>query len=708
MDVTLGVSVDGGDARIALLDAAPPHAVIDQSHVDLTAEPIDTLVSALVSTDRMLTETGHRLVSTRICSSDTEQGDALLNALVDADLTNVTVVSQPEAVTEVVRSLSGGETAASLVTAGDTAALSIVDADTDTTSLIAVEPITEAGRAPAYQTLLERFSEEPGGATSVVVVGLPDDGDRTAELAAASPAPLRFPDAPEFALARGAALAGLRQPLSSVVAAQNPSDSMLSPPSQQLAYSEVDDAEEYPDPAAAVPIQTPMRPLSAVDPDEIADDDAVPSARPRMLLVGSTVAAIVIVGFAALAVSVAIGIRPTVSQQAVRMQDEAVAGKYFPVAPGQGVTPDGENWTLLENIPPPGEESDVRTFETRLLSATRGSGNDPTVFELYRDGTVGVQNGLTGIPVDPPPASVGFGQPGIPEFVPRLIPDLSRVNMCQVMSFLSNVQALNPLNPQSPLSVQNTVTSLDNLVSTVDGTNMTELGKVAAVQRGQGALFSTERSDAAESAAPGVGTIPQEIFQTSKSELDATKVLPPGTELIDALPTPPSNGKPGSTPVFGGVIPDVGEVTPGPTGALPDMPDSDPRSTLPGVAQDPKVSVPKPDVTPPVPGRELPDTKLDIPAPKVDVPAPKVELPAPKPPVSIPDPPVSIPDPPVSVPDPPVSIPEPVIPVPEIEIPAFEPPAPAPAAPAAPPVAPKIPFLPDLSELPFGENPFGN
>ncbi|WP_102144546.1 hypothetical protein [Mycobacterium hubeiense] len=736
MDVTLGVSVTGTDARIALIDANPPHAVIDESPLD-----VSELVSTLVATDRGLADTGHRLVATRVCSSDAEQAAALQNALADADLMNVSVVPQTDAVSAVARSLTPGETVGSLAAEGDTAALSIVDADSDTTSLIAVEPIHGDDRLSAYRKLLERFSEEPGGATSVVVMGGPPAGGDWRALAETSPIPLRYPDAPEFALARGAAMAGFRQQdqAADVVDYPNPeldrAETVLSPQSeQQLAYSQVDEAEDSGS-AAAVPMQTPMRPLSAVDPEEVETDEEASAARPKVLLVGSTVAAIVVVGFAALAVSVAIGIRPTVSEQAVRMQEETVAGKYFPVAPGQGVDPDGENWTLVEKLPPEGEKSDVRTFVTKPLSFSSETGgpSGSKVIELFSDGTVGVTEGVDAL--TPPPAVLNSGvAPGIPSFVPRLIPDLSRVNMCQVLSFVGNMEAI------TANAVNNSVIPLVDVVNPVDGLSIKDLGVVAAVPSNRGALFSTDKS---ESAALGPGTIPTEIFQTDKSALGASQVLPPDTALIEALPAAGDNGNPSGVPILGEPITDVGAViaepvvgVPEPGGVLPDIrgprigpalpqpaitaPKPDvalPLPQIPGPKVDlPQPNLPAPKVDMPAPKVDMPAPQVDIPAPKVDLPAPKVNVPAPKPPpISIPDPPVSVPDPPVSIPDPPVvDIPDPPVveapvspPVIDIPLPKFDVPAPAaPAAPAAP-TAPAVPQIPLLPKLPFGENLFG-
>lgn len=93
---------------------------------------------------------------------------------------------------------------------------------------------------------------------------------------------------------------------------------LLGPQGSQLAYSEVDEIDDGCFPAGGAPPPNQMPPLT-VDPGE-ADfaDDAAVSSRTKVSLLGSAVAAVVTVGFAALALSVAIGIGPTTNQQAIR------------------------------------------------------------------------------------------------------------------------------------------------------------------------------------------------------------------------------------------------------------------------------------------------------------------------------------------------------------------------------------------------------
>src|SRR5690625_3055519 len=120
MDVALGVSVTDDDAQIVLVDAAAAATVIDQSRVTVADGNIDALVSTLVSTDRALADTGHRLVATRVSGTATERTGRLVQALTAAGLVGVT--AEPG-------------TAAALSTGADTAVAHAVARDAAATRL---------------------------------------------------------------------------------------------------------------------------------------------------------------------------------------------------------------------------------------------------------------------------------------------------------------------------------------------------------------------------------------------------------------------------------------------------------------------------------------------------------------------------------------------------------------------------------------------
>ncbi|OBY29898.1 hypothetical protein [Mycolicibacter kumamotonensis] len=640
MDVSLGIRLTAADARIVLADAAPPHPVIDQSRVELTDG--DILVSTLVSTDRMLTETGHHLVATRICGDDAERIGHLVDALRDADLMNVTVVSPPEAATAAAPGLAGGETAAILSVEGDTAALSIVDAATDTTSLIAVATIDGDDRAAAYRELLDRLAEEPGGATSVLMLD-PADAALNAELTAASPVPVHYPEEAEFALARGAAMAGATD---AVAAPPNGSDV----PGQQLAYSEVaDDTGSWP-PADAAPMQTPLEPLSAIDPDEVDDADgaATPEpARPRVLLVGSTIAGIVVVGFAALAVSVAIGIRPTVSQQALRVQDPSVPGDYLPVTPGQGVKPDDKNWTVVEQVPPAGTETAARSFVPQSLGQPANAATP--IIDMYKDGTVGVRDPGAPLPAAAPAAPAVDGQamdPMTQLLATRLIPDFSKFTPTDVLNFVSNMTM-----PLITAAATGTTVALANIL-TAGGQSLADVGVLAAVPASQGALYSTPATASGSAAASDpvtlVKSIPSELFAPGATDAQKSAALPTGTTAITKLPVTTS---PYMASLLGTTVTDPGTLGPTVIGTAP-LPQvktavTEPEKTSggtevsglpPAVDKDAKVGVPDPAAGLPEapdasvdPTKDSPDAEVAKPSSSADVPEPSSSADKPEP-----------------------------------------------------------------------------
>ncbi len=548
MNVTLGVFVDPAEARVALLDAAAPNATIDQLEIDLATEPLSAVVSTLTATAAALTGAGHELVGTTLCSSDADQATELVNALAQANLTNVAVVPIQEAATAAVRTLAGADPVATLVNDGQTVALSMVDAN-GATSQIAVETIAAGDADAAYRTLLQRLATEPGEATGVIVMGSLDDDGLPAEVIETSPVPLRFPDDSEFALARGAALAGVAQDQTRASAALSvPQDATMAAPvvpqdpqtaatplehdtvvGQQLAYSQAgdEDAVDLTDPGAAYDDLYDEY-------DEPYGDDAA-EAEPdievhrRQMLIGSSVGSLAVIGFATLAVSLAVTVQPTASQQAIRLQEDAVPGKAFPVAPGQGAQPDGPNWTMIEQLPPPGITNEVRTFETRMLSSTRdGAGQAvqaaPAVVNLYKDGTVGLANAvapavpnvpaLPNIPVPPLNPGIGPTFPSFADFATRLIPDFSVISMIELLNFLANLPQFIPFNAAVPSVLDR---SLD------------DIGVLAVVPKDQGALFSTTSGTEAN-------VIPPSLFDTGKTTLVRAQELPPGTGLIDTLP----------------------------------------------------------------------------------------------------------------------------------------------------------------------------
>lgn len=757
MDVSLGVALEAAQAQIALVDAADPNAVIDQSRIELSTdqpdESIAAVASTLITTERMLTQSGHRLAAIAVESQDPSLAAKLAQALRASGVSDVREVSSSDAVTAAVRMLSGADTAASLIAQGDTVALSIVDSAEDITSVIAVENVVDGDRFGAYRSLLGRFGEETGGATSVVVFDNLDSS-QTNVLSSLSPVPLRFIDDSPFALARGSALAALRpiavdSPRAGLSADPWSSDGIY-PGSEDthLAYSQVEDTGGLAWGAQDIPQQTPMQPLSTdagadYETEEVEESDSAGARQPRTLLVGSTVAAVVVVGFAALAVSVAINIRPESNQQTVRTAEETVTGKYFPPAPGQGVEPDGPVWAMIEQVPPPGSEPDARVFETKARGASQGNGDDGVqLVTLYRDGTVGLQSAAAPFTPTIPTVPIGGTAGGISEgmaLFTRLIPDFSRWSPCQVLALVANLRMAGEAMADGAAAWSAGVTSLG------------DLGRVAVVPANQGTVFPVRIDDFGTD----ITAIPEQLFSDEASD-SVSDQLPVGTKIVDieALETAAAPaGTPGtSSPssILEQVLqPDTVQTLPGITGSAPveDPPSGgadDPASELSGadeagpredspqegsdggetsnvpeetIRTDGEVPAPADsapnDEPPAAPGEsgsdrrapgedgetppagdkpEAPSGQEPRQAPPPDAPEPQDEAPAvdaPAPPVEQPAPPVvESPEPVVESPPPVVEAPAPPAPAPVVEAPA-PPPPPAPVV-EAPAPAPTI------------------
>lgn len=421
MQLVLGVAVADSTARLALIDMANPEAVLDQFDISVAGNCTDRLVRTIVDTAQSLNNDGHRLTATGICWADEASAGRVRNTLTAASVGNVTVVSGTDAATSFVRSAAahaGEETAALLLVDDTTAALSVVGPDQAHTSLIDAEAISAAGPDSACTAMLERLREEPGGAQTLYVVSATGDaGALTERLRPDSPLPLHATAHPTHLLARGAAAAAADTSYTDTGAptAEAQYATAAGPVmGEHLAYSMTDDsgsipfdvAGEYEDSGGA--LQQAMAPLSysgaaAVhtdDPDEL--EEPIGTTRPRILLLGSTIAAIVVVGFAVLAVGVAIAIKPTASQQAVR-DTEAVPGKYLPPMPGQGVEPVKDPTVYLPPVVPVSAIPPEATQRTAY--SDRGTGGNSGGYTTSSGGAGG------GAPVGAGGVPVGGGNP---------------------------------------------------------------------------------------------------------------------------------------------------------------------------------------------------------------------------------------------------------------------------------------------------------
>jgi hypothetical protein len=441
VDVVLGVSVKDKEGRLALVGAGDDsRAVIDQCLIDLAgaeasagADPTDEIATTILGTRQQLADNHHRLVATRVCWSGRQDLNALRAKLVRAGVDDVTVLSESQAATALVRESArsaGHDRSALLLLADDTATLSIVAPDDSPTTVVGAEDLDGADAATVCSELIDRLRQAPGAADDVVIVSSQRDTAAVIdELQATSAMPVSVPEQPDFAIARGAALAG------APTAPPEAVETMLSPQlGPNLAYS----AEKKPldgdylEAEAGVPMQTALSPMGDPATGDAAEEEVAVAAggrRSRFVLVGSTLAGLGVLAVAALAVSMAVGINPMVNQQPATQEPDG--GTTF--SPGQqnqkprwGQAPQPQH----EVVPPPGQGGAEGTAGTgdpgsagtgQVLQQGSGGSDGSAVPGGISSGDQPVAQGdYPALPPPPPPPPAG--QVPLPPFQINLPP----------------------------------------------------------------------------------------------------------------------------------------------------------------------------------------------------------------------------------------------------------------------------------------------
>ncbi|HZU47705.1 MAG TPA: hypothetical protein VFA16_10755 [Mycobacterium sp.] len=320
MDVVLGVSMAPETIRMVLVEGQDGDGVtVEEDSFDTATAPAlatcsasEQVVGAILGTFEGAAEAGHHLLSTGVTWTDQAEAAALRDALAAHKVENVMLVSAflaAAALTQTVGNAIGYEQIAMLFVEPDTATLAVVDSADGSITDVRRQPLTTA--VDPVLGLISLVASVAGLESRPEGLFLVGSGVDIAaikpRLEAATPLAVSAPEEPETALARGAALASANAPLfaSSTAAlayAQDPGTGEVEP----FAYVDVIDSSSGSSPDVA---------YSAAD-DEVPDGRVGSDARQRrspMLLVGSTLATIVVGGVVALAISLAIGIRPTVA-----------------------------------------------------------------------------------------------------------------------------------------------------------------------------------------------------------------------------------------------------------------------------------------------------------------------------------------------------------------------------------------------------------
>ena len=353
MDTVLGVSMAPTAVRMVLVEGENGDgATVDEDNFVVAADgdaatitAADQVISAILGTREGAAEGGYQLASTGVTFTDPIEAAALRDALAAHKIENVMLVSAFLAAAALAQAV-GNETnyaqTALLFIEPDTATLAVVDSADGSIADVHRQALPDDDDAAVAQlaTLVSGAEALETRPDAVFVVGSGIDVPLIKPvLEAATTLPLTAPEEPDTALARGAALASANAPLfvSSTAArayAQDPGTGAIDPFAVAPGYFEVpgtdsgDDALAY----SAVPDDF----ADAYTGEHTAATDLVGAdyrERRSFGLVGSVLAAIFIVGVAALVVSLAIAIRPTAGVRPVPDHNVVAPTQPAPAAP---------------------------------------------------------------------------------------------------------------------------------------------------------------------------------------------------------------------------------------------------------------------------------------------------------------------------------------------------------------------------------------
>jgi hypothetical protein len=328
VDLVLGMSMAPSTVRMVLVEGKNGDgATVDDDGFPVaagatsnlaTSPAADQTLAAILGTQQSAAEGGYRLASTGVTWTDPVEADALRDALAAHRVENIMLVSAflaAAALAQAYGTTIGYAHTGLLFIEPDSATLAVVDsADGSVTDMrrtaLPDDDVDAVAELTALAAGADELNPNPQG---LFVVG--SDGVDVemikAELAAATPLIVSAPTEPGSALAHGAALASAHAPLSqwstsAVAYAQDPGTGAADPvvavddarDSQRLAYSaEPEEANFY----------------TGVGDAEFLAEGTDPGRRPFLVALG--VLMVFVFGVAALTLSLALDIRPSVSNR---------------------------------------------------------------------------------------------------------------------------------------------------------------------------------------------------------------------------------------------------------------------------------------------------------------------------------------------------------------------------------------------------------
>lgn len=315
MDIVLGVSLTPTTVRMVLVEgekgdgATVDHDVFDVSGVEGAASPsaADQVVEAVLGTQESAESGGHHLKSIGVTWTDHTEAAVLRDALAARGLTDVMLVSELHAAGALAQAAGravGYSSTALLFLDRDTATLSVVRGDDGSVVKVLSRSLHSTDAMAVLGEMAAAVAGQDTAPEGMFVVGSGVDvaavKDHLSDLV---DIPVSAPEESGLALARGAALASASAP-------------MYEASTVGLAYSLDPDG-----PTAGSVLHTADTQLAASAyevPEDLAGLDVEPPAdesRKPFLLVGSAMASIFVVGVVALAISLAVSIRPTADER---------------------------------------------------------------------------------------------------------------------------------------------------------------------------------------------------------------------------------------------------------------------------------------------------------------------------------------------------------------------------------------------------------
>ncbi len=315
MEIVLGVSMTPTKVSIALVEGEKAdgviieHDVFDITAVDGAATPSapEHVVAAILGTQEGAFAAGHHLVSTGVTWTDHAGAAELREALVARDVEDVLLVSELHAAAALAQTVGravGYDKTALMFVEREKATLAVVETVDGSVVKVLSRSLQDGDAIAVVAEMVTSLEVQESVAQGLFVVGSGVDVTAVkAHLQDLVSVPVIAPEEPQLALARGAALASASAP-------------RYDTSTIGLAYSQDPEDRTTVYPIGLVGDATTFLGHADVPTDaaDIAPQSDLPERGKSFLSVGSSLAAVFVVGMMALTIAMVVNVRPTADQ----------------------------------------------------------------------------------------------------------------------------------------------------------------------------------------------------------------------------------------------------------------------------------------------------------------------------------------------------------------------------------------------------------